>query len=169
MSKILLLIISSILFSFSSSHNISDSNNTNNQLTVLDDKGGYASYINRFFSGIADNVENSTCIKSIEDNRSDLNELIEGMLGMLGMLGKFEELLRKYGLKLIKIPGLIKNCQFANLFKVYFTLSNKEQIELIGQRTVNCSANITYVMNKDDDAIKIIGYIIKILFDLKIR
>ena len=166
MSKILLLIISSILFSFSSSHNISDSNNTNNQLTVLDDKGGYASYINRFFSGIADNVENSTCIKSIEDNRSELNELIEGMLGMLG---KFEELLRKYGLKLIKIPGLIKNCQFANLFKVYFTLSNKEQIELIGQRTVNCSANITYVMNKDDDAIKIIGYIIKILFDLKIR
>ena len=166
MSKILLLIISSILFSFSSSHNISDSNNTNNQLTVLDDKGGYASYINRFFSGIADNVENSTCIKSIEDNRSELNELIEGMLGMLG---KFEELLRKYGLKLIKIPGLIKNCQFANLFKVYFTLNNKEQIELIGQRTVNCSANITYVMNKDDDAIKIIGYIIKILFDLKIR
>ena len=166
MSKILLLIISSILFSFSSSHNISDSNNTNNQLTVLDDKGDYASYINRFFSGIADNVENSTCIKSIEDNRSELNELIEGMLGMLG---KFEELLRKYGLKLIKIPGLIKNCQFANLFKVYFTLNNKEQIELIGQRTVNCSANITYVMNKDDDAIKIIGYIIKILFDLKIR
>ena len=166
MSKILLLIISSILFSFSSSHNISDSNNTNNQLTVLDDKGGYASYISRFFSGIADNVENSTCIKSIEDNRSELNELIEGMLGMLG---KFEELLRKYGLKLIKIPGLIKNCQFANLFKVYFTLNNKEQIELIGQRTVNCSANITYVMNKDDDAIKIIGYIIKILFDLKIR
>ena len=166
MSKILLLIISSILFSFSSSHNISDSNNTNNQLTVLDYKGDYASYINRFFSGIADNVENSTCIKSIEDNRSELNELIEGMLGMLG---KFEELLRKYGLKLIKIPGLIKNCQFANLFKVYFTLSNKEQIELIGQRTVNCSANITYVMNKDDDAIKIIGYIIKILFDLKIR
>ena len=166
MSKILLLIISSILFSFSSSHNISDSNNTNNQLTVLDDKGGYASYINRFFSGIADNVENSTCIKSIEDNRSELNELIEGMLGMLG---KFEELLRKYGLKLIKIPGLIKNCQFANFFKVYFTLNNKEQIELIGQRTVNCSANITYVMNKDDDAIKIIGYIIKILFDLKIR
>ena len=166
MSKILLLIISSILFSFSSSHNINDSNNTNNQLTVLDDKGGYASYINRFFSGIADNVENSTCIKSIEDNRSELNELIEGMLGMLG---KFEELLRKYGLKLIKIPGLIKNCQFANFFKVYFTLNNKEQIELIGQRTVNCSANITYVMNKDDDAIKIIGYIIKILFDLKIR
>ena len=166
MSKILLLIISSILFSFSSSHNISDSNNTNNQLTVLDDKGGYASYISRFFSGIADNVENSTCIKSIEDNRSELNELIEGMLGMLG---KFEELLRKYGLKLIKIPGLIKNCQFANFFKVYFALNNKEQIELIGQRTVNCSANITYVMNKDDDAIKIIGYIIKILFDLKIR
>ena len=166
MSKILLLIISSILFSFSSSHNISDSNNTNNLLTVLDDKGDYASYINRFFSGIADNVENSTCIKSIEDNRSELNELIEGMLGMLG---KFEELLRKYGLKLIKIPGLIKNCQFANFFKVYFALNNKEQIELIGQRTVNCSANITYVMNKDDDAIKIIGYIIKILFDLKIR
>ena len=166
MSKILLLIISSILFSFSSSHNISDSNNTNNLLTVLDDKGDYASYINRFFSGIADNVENSTCIKSIEDNRSELNELIEGMLGMLG---KFEELLRKYGLKLIKIPGLIKNCQFANFFKVYFVLNNKELIELIGQRTVNCSANITYVMNKDDDAIKIIGYIIKILFDLKIR
>ena len=145
---------------------ISFSSPDENKSSVEDEEGAYASYLIKFFSGMADNDTNSLCIQTVKQNREEINEIIDGMLSMLG---KFEDLVRIYGFKLIKIPGLIKNCQFANLFKVYFHLTNETMLREIGKGTVNCSLNITNAIKEYGDFFKSFGYVSKVLFDLKIR
>ncbi len=174
MSKYLLLIIF-ILISFSkskltlyssiiTSESTSTSNSSNTSLH-------FGKLLEDFFYGIANN-DSSLCVATIKQNENYFHEIITGLLNTNDT---FEEKLKNYGFKMVKIRGFIKNCQLSFLFKLYFDMTNGPRIANIGRILVN---NSTYISSALDGILdkksgntffKALGNVTKFIFNITVR
>ena len=170
MSKYTILIFF-ILFSLSYvKENINPHTNINNPLS--DEAADFTSYLIEFFSGLVGNSTYSRCIKNLQNQREKYTELIGEILNLGGEV-KFDNFTRIYGFKIIKMPGFLKDCQLAFLFKMYFMLTDYDKIKYIGNRVVNNSLeiadSINSVINGNETFFKSLGTIIRLSFDLKFK
>jgi hypothetical protein len=170
MSKYTILIFF-ILFSFSYvKENINPNTNINNPLS--DEAEDITSYLIEFFSGMMGNVTNSRCIKNLQNQREKYTELISDILNLGGNV-TFHNFTSIYGFKIIKMPGFLKDCQLAFLFKMYFMLTDTDKIKYIGNRVVNNTLeiydSINKVRNGTESFFKCLGTIIRLSFDLKFK
>ena len=163
------ILIFFILFSFSY---VKENINPNILSPLSDEAEDYTSYLIEFFSGMVGNVTNSRCIKNLENQRDKYTELISEIMNLEGDL-KFDDFTRIYGFRIIKMPGFLKDCQLAFLFRMYFMLTNIDKIKYIGYKIVNNSLEIVDSINSAKDGnstfFKALGSIIRLSFDLKFK
>ena len=165
MSKYTILIFF-ILFSFSYvKENINTNTNINNPLS--EEAEDFTSYLIEFLSGLTVNETKSRCIKNLQNQREKYTELISNMLNLGGNVS-FHNFTSIYGFQIIKMPGFLKDCQLAFLFKIYFMLTDMDKIRYIGNRVVNNTLEIYDSINKarngTETFFNFISFIIEIYF-----
>ena len=166
MSKYIILIIF-ISFSFTFTK---DNTNSNILKAFSDEAEDVTSYLIEFFYGLVGNVTNSKCIANLQKQRQEFNHLINEIMGLQGDL-HFDKFVSDYGFKIIKMPGFIKDCKLAFLFRMYFMFRDEKKIQEVGQAIVNNSKeiydSINGVVENGESIFKAIGTILRISFGLK--